>query len=278
LCWGGVLYNRKDGDTVEFWRKKIWSLILPWIICSLITYLIKVLTTQQIGLLDYLKWVFGYGTWYYYSTVYLVCLIVCKPLYKKDLFLYIAMAITVVSLTISTFNQSWLALPFVTPYLNVLNWIGFFALGIMVRKKRWDKKLSMHRWIWIVGFAVALISFAMMMLLQCVGYFSVFGMLFELSSVLCLFLAARWIIQFKPIKSISKIGAYTYCIYLLHMPIVQPICSRIPNLWAINIFKPAIGLVIMILLCVIGKKICCLLPFGEQMCKLVGIRFRQVKN
>ena len=113
-----------------------------------------------------------------------------------------------------------------------------------------------------------------MFLLDKWGYFNVFSMLFELSFVMILLYVAKAICRFRWAQHIASIGKYTYCIYLLHMPIVQPICARLPGIWAFDLIKPLLGLAIMVCIIYVGKKICKLLPFGDSLCRLIGIRFR----
>lgn len=271
---GGFLYHREPKDTGRFWRKKLHSLLLPWFICSLITYIIKVVTSHQVGLLDYCKWVFGYGTWYYYSTVYVIFLALFRFLKKRDAYLYATIGVNVISLVVSTVSKQYLSIPFLSTYLNVFNWIGFFALGILIRKYRLDRKLLSTHWPLVISAVLAGVTLILMFILDKWGYFSIFGMIFELSFAVILMYIARATCGFAWAQYIALIGKYTYCIYLLHMPIVQPICARLPNIWVFDVIKPLLGLAIMVCLVYFGKKICKLLPFGDSLCRLVGIRLR----
>ena len=106
------------------------------------------------------------------------------------------------------------------------------------------------------------------------GYFNVFSMLLELAFAIILLYVAKAICRFRWAQHIASIGKYTYCIYLLHMPIVQPICARLPGTWAFDLIKPLLGLAIMLCLIYVGRRICKLLPFGDSLCRLIGIRFR----
>lgn len=271
---GGFLYHREPGDTGRFWRKKFHGLILPWLVCSLITYIIKIITTQQIGLLDYCKWVLGYGTWYYYSTVYVVFLALFRFLKKHDACLYAAIGVNAISLIAATVSKQYLATPYLSTYLNVFNWIGFFALGVLIRKYRLDRKLLRSIWPLVLSAVLCAAALILMFALDKWGYFSILGMVFELSFAVVLLYIAKAICRFKWAHHIADIGKYTYCIYLLHMPIVQPICARLPGTWALDLVKPLLGFAIMVCLIYVGKKICKLLPFGDSLCRLVGIRFR----
>ena len=52
LDLGGVLYTRTEGDTAVFWKKKAKYMILPWIFCSLLTYVNGELADESDDLID----------------------------------------------------------------------------------------------------------------------------------------------------------------------------------------------------------------------------------
>lgn len=58
---GGFLYHREDHDTYIYFKRKLHTLILPWIVCSAITYIISAALSREISLLSYLRWGFGSG-------------------------------------------------------------------------------------------------------------------------------------------------------------------------------------------------------------------------
>lgn len=256
----GYFYKRKKGDTISFWKKKFVSIIVPWIFCSFITYLIS--NIHNWTLVGYIKWFLGSGTWYYYITILLTCMIIFKVANRKYL-LIIAIALNCISLLLGQTNLDILNI-FATPYLNVFNWMGFFALGILLQDKLYISTKT---------FIVCLIGY----LLTCVcihfynltGYFNIFSAINSVCLVTIFYKISGKLIK---MKFLSSIGKNTYTIYLLHMNIAQFVCKNICGFWIIDAMLPLIGLTVMILLIYLGKTFCKILPKGEYLIKLVGLR------
>lgn len=75
----------------------------------------------------------------------------------------------------------------------------------------------------------------------------------------------------KVARKIEQIGICSYCIYLLHMQIVQGIVARIPNGLLKTMLTPFIGLFVMMICIFIGVSICNKLSFGTKIKKIVGV-------
>lgn len=158
---GGFLYQRKPGDTKAFWIRKLWSLVIPWFCCSLITYGVRALMRNPVGALDYVKWIFGVGTWYYYFTVFTIYLMVFKVLTQKEICLYgsvlIQLLVNILPLFGITATTSFASFCMLIP-AN----IGYFALGILIRRHRWDRALLKKRSVY-GSVVIAVVSFMVML-------------------------------------------------------------------------------------------------------------------
>ncbi len=271
---GGFFYHRERGDTKSFWQKKLTSLIIPWIFCSIITFALNALSARSFSVLAYVKWVLGSGTWYYYITVFLIFLVIFKWLARRDAWLYLCMVLNIASLALCTVKPDWLSLPFLTQYLNVFNWIGFFALGILMRKYRLDRAI-LSRWWSIPIAAVAAIASLAYHMHGFLTYFHLVTPIFELSAFVLLLWASNALAKTRVASPLAFLGGTTYCIYLLHMQIVQTICRLLPQTASIDIINPFIGLTVMAVAVTVGLKICQLLPFGKVICTLVGLRAKK---
>ena len=53
---GGFLYSRKDGDDATFWKKKLFRIIIPWMLAAIITYAICVMLGGPLGVYRYLHY------------------------------------------------------------------------------------------------------------------------------------------------------------------------------------------------------------------------------
>lgn len=268
----GFFYKRKEKDTVSFWKKKLVSLVVPWIVCSVMTYTVSLLLSGNRDLTGYLKWFVGYNTWYWYIAILIIILAAFKYLWKNVFYLCICIVLTLTSLGLYTLDIEWYTRLFPTPYLNFFNWIGFFAIGIICRKYRIDV-IVLRKSIFILNLVLCLIGVSVILYMQSYTYFNIFTGIFECVTVGVLYVVCY---NLTKIQYISKImlflGETSYCIYLLHMQIVQFICNRLADNIIIIFFKPIIGIIVMGVLVYISKYLCSKIKYGEIVMKLVGIR------
>lgn len=140
LITGGYYYHREQKDTISFWRKKFFSVLLPWIIASFVTYTISSVFHKSESIIGYLKWFIGSNSLYYYMTVYVIMLILFKFVTKTP-HLIIMIFLTFGSLVLEQMKiYNDYGHTFMTRYLNPLNWVGFFAFGILIRRFGLEKK------------------------------------------------------------------------------------------------------------------------------------------
>lgn len=265
---GGFLYYRKDNDNKSYWKKKFFRIILPWIICSFITYIVSIAGGNDLSFISYLKWIFGYGTWYYYIVMYMFFLFIFKYIYKHNWLLYLLMAINVVSLVlkITVFNNYWGELD----YLNPLFWCGYFSLGVLIRRYRLDILLT-KKAPFIIGFIVFILTTTIRCKTGTDTYFHPLSMINALSFYTSFYGISYFLANKKISKYIKPIGASTYCIYLLHMQIVQTTINLIPDGILKFIFAPFIGLTIMMVIIMVANRICKKLPFGDKLKMCFGL-------
>ncbi len=278
LIIGGFLYHREPGDGSRFWKKKLTTVVLPWAVCSLLTYAVSVILTGQVSLLGYVKWIFGYGTWYYYFTIYMIFILLFGWLSKKEILLYICMALTVVAIAFNTFAPLLSETLCPAPYLNPLHWVGFFALGILARKYRWDRVLTDHPITFAVSFALAVGTLICLYLFQGFGYFHLLSVPWELFAAVTLWGLSFALAGCRHVGFWAAAGDDTYCVYLLHMQIVQFVTARLPSNLLFDLANPIIATLGMILLVAVCKKLVRLLPFGDFLCRLVGLRMPAPKG
>jgi len=266
LIIGGIFYTRTPGDTVRFWKRKAKSMILPWIFCGLLTFGYRAIYVES-TVLDLVCWLFGYGSWLYYVTIHLLMLALFKPIHRCVPALWGCVALTAIQLLLKTRGEG---IPFFldSDYLNPLHWVGFFALGILLRRQ---------------GLRLSKVFFAGCALVQAVAvvvvyrgwiynYFHILNAVYSVSAFFVLFAIGRRLSGSRVSGLVREIGVSTYCIYLLHVLIVLPILRRIPGVTFKAIFGPVLGMIIMMLLIELGKFITAKLPFGDKLRALVGVR------
>ena len=222
-----------------YFRVKKWSLffsvnlqrlIIPWFVLGSFNYLLGCFKSgEEIYLIEYLKYLFGSGSMYYFCTVLLILKIAMNYICIKNNRLgihYFFIGLTVLSIAMSATLSPMVkeySYDIVTPYLNIFNWIGIFSLGIVAKEK--DLIARYHtldlKWklliyattavFWVIGYT------------DCeFGYFGrysfvcEFGMMLTIIEVLFLFSVDNRGIQF-----LEMIGKNTLTVYLLHYPLLS---------------------------------------------------------
>ena len=162
-------------------------------------------------------------------------------------------------------------LGFFTDYLNPFHWAGYFSLGILIRKYRVDVILRERKAALFVAGVISVASLFFLCYKEIFTYFHIISLVFCISALIPLAAFSYTIAKHNAVKKIGKIGTYSYCIYLLHMQIVQGVCSKIPDGVLKSIFSPFIGLAIMLIIILCGLFICNRLPFGDKIKTIVGL-------
>jgi len=268
LC-AGYYYHREKGDSIVFWKKKLKSIVLPWVVCSVLTYLFNiVLSREAYSIMGQLKWSMGYLTWYYFVPVLLFCFVWFKCSIKRR-WLYIAMAISIVS-NILTITRIWWVTEWCTPYTNPFNWLLFFALGILWRQKEEyiERIVTQRAVIVIVGIGFIVLFGLWAWYNMEISYWNSYSLLFEVLGCMCIIYLA-WC--FRNVVFLQRIGKNTFFIYLIHMQIAGIINTRLPQNAFFYLVKPIIVLVFIWLLIEIAIKLACILKINKLL-GLVGIR------
>lgn len=249
----GFLYQRTQGDTHRFWKKRLLYMIVPWVLCSSVTFLLNYIKRTRLGgcghAYSWPQWVLGSGTWYYYITVYIVFLIIFKYISKSKLLLVLCMVATPISTTLTWYGmgQSWLVVPWITTSLNIFNWIGMFALGVLIRGK-YGSIWPSNKIVILAGL-VTVITALLLGRLKIFTYFHPLSLLFE-ASCACLVVRGAYYIDNhiclnKIRMAIETFGKNTYFCFLLHMQIVQAFARIIPQGWFKQLSAPILAAILM---------------------------------
>lgn len=238
----GFFYTRKKNDSRQFYKKKAKTVLIPWVIWSLFVYLILVLITRSLSgfPLSYLKVFFGIGHVYWYLTILFICYVIFRYIYAKDEFLYICMAITIGSVLLSAFGV--IKYSYLNQYLNVFNWVGFFALGILIRRKNLLLKITKIPF-FIVAFALLIIFIVLSVIRgsQIEAYIDILSIPIELCGFIsCLFFSKL----LSSIKVLIDLGKKSFPIYLMHIIVAGAINTRLPYNTVFFILRPFIALAV----------------------------------
>lgn len=267
LICAGILYTRAPADTLPFWKRKATTMILPWLFCGCLTYGYRLLAGEPGSLSGLAMWLLGHGSWLYYVTIHLFMLALFKFLWRSPAALWACLGLTVSQLTLKALGLG-LPSPLNNDYLNPIHWVGFFALGVLLRRRGLTFSLLFR-----VGTALVWVVSALIVHQKWIyDYFHIVNFLFSTSSFFLLLELGRLLSDTRLAAPIRSIGGCTYCIYLLHMLIVPPVLRRIPLETVKYLFSPVLGMGIMLALIALGKAITARLPFGKFLRRLVGLR------
>ena len=220
-------YYYKKYSFKEFFSKKIKRIVIPWIFVGSIVFLFTaIINKTPLSLETLLCWLFGYKTYLYYVVIQMLCY--CVFYLSCPLFDTFAVVSTIVSLTLTQKGllESTLIHMGLTNYLNLFNWIGFFAIGRIISRVKAESIIAILKktklyvlTIWIF------VLFSLVYFKVTLTYFSLFGAVFSLLSAWMIFsITTTSILQAIPFKYLS---CMTYSIYLLHMMfvgIVEKLC------------------------------------------------------
>ena len=269
----GFLFHREKGDGLKFWKKKFFSLIIPWLFCSTLTFALSIFLNRVDNFfLGYIKWIFGQGSWYYYIVVLLIFFVLFKYIMKYDVFLYVCIFLNILSLFLETYSINPISeYTTIIPFLNIFNWIGYFSMGILFRRHRVDRWILKNKIFFWGTIVFSINGIILFFILQIVTDFHIFSIVYKLPLMALLFYASYGLAKLKKVGDlVVSVGKDTYFIYLLHMQIVQPICSRLPVYF--EIIKPLIGLGVMIFIIVLIRLICEKLLKIKWPLKILGLR------
>ena len=114
-------------------KKKIKMIVIPWLMCSSFTYFLSILISpNSFNIISYISWVFGIGTWYYFVPVLFGCYVIFSISNSNWWsFFLIIINIICINLTMKGYISD---IGILTKYINVFNWVGYFAIGMICKK------------------------------------------------------------------------------------------------------------------------------------------------
>lgn len=272
LMVAGYYFNIEKYGFSNFFRNKIKTILVPWIFTGTMIYLIGL----KFNIKDWFLWIIGYKTYLYYLSVIMMCFFLVG-IFRKKAYLYLFVLLTILSLLLTGFGYFDVLLtnmfgkPFVMyNYLNVLNWIGFFALGVLL-KNTMEGVLSFagsNRILILCGYVVLLVL-SVYAEPTSGGYFSKLAFPMELAGVLAMFAIAT--LSWFDLLPIGKIAELSFGVYLIHF-VTFPIKKFLLFSPVMDFINPFIILSLSCALLLIGLKFAEKFQFQKIYCILLGIR------
>lgn len=246
---GYLFYNNKKSFK-HFFLNKIKNIIIPWIFVGTVCYLIVFLFQNNISLIGFLNFIIGKGSYLYYLTILILLYILFFKYKDNFMFLLITFILGIVSIIYNIYYGIH-----EYSYINLLNWIPYFNIGLMTNKyNKLNKVLKFckkNKFLFLITFILVLISG--LYLNSKVNYWTLIGII-----LIILFFFTTFGFIYKcdnKYKILNFIGENSLSFYLIHMPIAG-IIVRISNVSSILILlRPIITIFITYLVIYLYKKI-----------------------
>lgn len=162
------------------------------------------------------------------------------------------MLLTLISLELTAFgiipsvvDTNKLAFTYFTnPYLNIFNWIGFFAVGIYIQEKGLVQKYytTLCNYWWIFSLIALIILSVFYYLEKDYSYFSKYGFICETFMATALLSLS---FRLNQNRLLIDIGKKTLPIYLIHLPILGRFSRILPYSKLFAISRPIIVIILI---------------------------------
>lgn len=223
----------------KFWKKKLRTVIIPWLTWGGLTYLIHIIGGDNFSIAEFVNWIIGHYTWLYYVPTLLLLYLFFDILGVTKTTLIISILISVISNIASVL--SLIGDGYITLYQNPLNWLLFFAVGMLHRQGTFCR---INKWEYSL---LSLIVFGG--LFECFYifditpfYWEIISIPFELSAIVLLYNFSNLLIAKKVTITIGK---YSFFIYFVHMQIGLTITNMLINRLPFEIEQLGIAAVII---------------------------------
>ena len=267
FIFSGFYYRIEKYSLKTLFFKKIKSIIVPWFFCGILVYLYIAIRKGFGGIFSIFEFILGYGSYLYYLTVLIV-------FYS---FFYLIKNNTKITSCLCVISFLWIILQsvftsivyFIYPYLNPLNWLIYFSIGILSQKFNLEKIVMFFKRYRVSFFFLSAISFIIPL---CISYkFTYWSIWYFIFEVICF----CGMVSFSLIPEMQKpflldIGRKSFSIYMLHMPIVG-----ITNLFLVHYLVYCIRpffVVLILYLCIILYSVIVRKLKCDILYDLIGVR------
>ena len=261
----GFLYKNKNERFAKTLLTKVKYIIIPSLIAAIINYL--AIHINNFSFSELIAFCYGGGSLFYYITVLIICFIFFHYFMDNNTALYLAIIINIISIILfatDVIQYDQLPYPYITSYLIPTNWIGFFALGILLRKKNCFWKIidwsSRYIILLLVSFAVITALYAYFSAQTEISYFVFQSIPYELFGFVVFMGASK---KLKEVVLFRKIGSASFFIFLYHINIIGVISNKLCFKWYIVLFYPIIVALLLLLINMLIQNIASKINLGK---------------
>ncbi|WOO36078.1 acyltransferase [Anaerocolumna sp. AGMB13020] len=258
-------YFRKEKyeNVLQLLKAKLKTIIIPWIIWGMAIYCTRFTSTDlYFSLKEIILWLLGFGTYLYFLTIYILLLCIFQILPQKSGIQVILLLCTLINVYLVAGNVGPYSvlkstnvhaeLIYLLTYLNIFNWIGFFTLGLLLRKINLfeNKKLWAFKYKIIINIFIISLLVCMILIEKGNTYWTNYSIWIEMSFFVILFQVSKLL---KDVKYIQEIGKVTMPIYLIHFLIEGFIFNKVlPESIIMGLIRPLISVLVVYWLLQLG--------------------------
>ncbi|MGH2317021.1 acyltransferase family protein [Planococcus sp. SE5232] len=247
----GYLFYKNKYSIDAFFKKKLNTIFIPWILTGTMVYLYVTLRKSEVTIEGLLNFLSGNGSYLYYLTLLVVFYLVFFFTSKNNIFVLSILMLSCLSILLTAmgfFNE-------INPFLNPFNFAWYFCLGLFIASNNLLMKVaeicSKYKYFFLVIYILLLIIIKTFNLSS--GYWGISSLVIQPISIALIFGLANFSFVYN--KNFLILGKESFSIYLLHMPAAGLIAFifNIYNLWLLTLLRPFIVIVITLILIYLYK-------------------------
>lgn len=266
----GYLFLNNKYDIKVFFLKKINTIFLPWIVTGTAVYLYIYLRKGGLGFSSWLHYLLGNGSYLYYLTLLTIFYLLFFYTSKSKKFIFSTMVLSILSIVLTSMGL----LKGINHYLNPLNFIGYFSVGIMIARKNNLLDLAKK----FANYKLLLMSIYILLLLLIrhfevtAGYWGYATLIVQPVAISLVFSLAT--MGFIYNDRILKLGIQSFSIYLLHMPVAGVVTFIFNHFdwWTLTLVRPFIIIGITIGFIYLYKSVVERFKIGRHFYSIIGFK------
>lgn len=271
----GYYFNPGKYKTIPaFFKNKITTIVVPWVFIGSGVFLLSGLKMKRsVGIISLMQFLIGYNSYLYYLTVLMLCyLIYFIPVKNNNKpVIYISFGVSILSLQLTAWGIVDIHTIHLTNYLNILNWIGYFCIGLLLKSLNVYKITEYCRkHMLLLAFCWAAVFLASLRFDRAAGYFSIFAIPLQLIAAFMVFGISSY--SFMDCFAVNTVSRLSFCIYLLHMAVVPIVYKFFGAIYLIKLFMPLITAGSIVLCLVLAELLAQKLKLTKLFYTLSGIR------
>lgn len=265
----GYLFQTDEKGVFHFWKKKIKTVLMPWIFTGTLVWLYVVLRKGGMNWWNWFSFLFLKESYLYFLTDLLVFFALFYWIrknmkltaYLNGIFLVGVIVFEILNIECMVENVPGKGVP-------VVNMLVFY-IGMLFRHLRLCEKIRELKWV-LLGIPFIMIRFIQLNIIKTSS-----GILLNVLGSLCLVITIYsfcYYLAEENALGICTLGKYSFSIYLLHMPVagvVANLLNRSETFCVLTLWRPMMVIGITFAMIKICEKICCC---NKQVKGLLGIR------